>query len=99
MTEKTSSSFTICFIFALGINYFPVLLSVRALLARLRKRNKGKAVSGSRVTLPEHFASCKPGLSLNPLARVTLAVGLPYLLVNRALMCLWFDLLVQVGRF
>ena len=27
----------------------------------------------------------KPGLSFKPLARVTLAVGLPYLLVNRAL--------------
>ena len=69
--------------FALEINYFPVLLSVRVLLARLSKRNKYKVVSGSRVTLPENFA-CKPGLSLNPLARVTLAVGLPYLLVNRA---------------
>ena len=60
------------------------MLSVRALLARLPKRNKRKVVSGSRVTLPENFA-CKPGLSFNPLARVTLAVGLPYLLVNRAL--------------
>ena len=39
--------------------------------------------AGSRVTLPENFA-CKPGLSFNPLARVTLAVGLPFLLVNRA---------------
>ena len=29
----------------------------------------------SRVTLPVNFA-CKPGLSSNPLARVTLAVGL-----------------------
>ena len=70
--------------FALEIYYFPVLLSVRALLARLLKRNKCKAVSGSRVTLPINFA-CKPGLSFNLLARVTLAVGLPYLLVNRAL--------------
>ena len=84
MTEKTSSSFTICHIFALEINYFPVLLTVRALLARPPKRNKRKVVSGSRVTLPENFA-CKPELSFNPLARVTLAVGLPYLLVNRAL--------------
>ena len=84
MTQKTSSSFTVCHNFALEINYFPVLLSVRALLARLPKRNKRKVVSGSRVTLPENFA-CKPGLSFNPLARVTLAVGLPYLLVNRAL--------------
>ena len=84
MTQKTSSSFTVCHNFALEINYFPVLLSVRALLARLPKRNKRKVVSGSRVTLPENFAS-KPGLSFNPLARVTLAVGLPYLLVNRAL--------------
>ena len=84
MTQKTSSSFTVCHNFALEINHFPVLLSVRALLARLPKRNKRKVVSGSRVTLPENFA-CKPGLSFNPLARVTLAVGLPYLLVNRAL--------------
>ena len=53
-------------------------------LARSPKRNKRKVVSGSRVTLPENFA-CKPELSFNPLARVTLAVGLPYLLVNRAL--------------
>ena len=34
MTQKTSSSFTICHIFALEINYFPVLLSVRALLVK-----------------------------------------------------------------
>ena len=53
-------------------------------LARSPKRNKRKVVSGSRVTLPENFAY-KPELSFNPLARVTLAVGLPYLLVNRAL--------------
>ena len=53
-------------------------------LARSPKRNKRKVVSGSRVTLPENFAY-KPGLSFNPLARVTLVVGLPYLLVNRAL--------------
>ena len=78
MTQKTSSSFTICHIFALEINYFPVLLSVRALLARLPKRNKRKVVSGSRVTLPVNFA-CKPRLSFNPLAKVTLAVGSPYL--------------------
>ena len=69
--------------FCFGINYFPVLLTVRALLARSPKRNKRKVVSGSRVTLPENFA-CKLELSFNPLARVTLAVGLPYLLVNRA---------------
>ena len=84
MTQKTSSSFTVCHNFALEIINFSVLLSVRALLARLPKRNKRKVVSGSRVTLPENFA-CKPGLSFNPLARVTLAVGLPYLFVNRAL--------------
>ena len=60
------------------------MLSVRALLARLQKRNKRKVVSGSRVTLPVNFA-CKPGLSFNPLPRVTLAAELPYLLVNRAL--------------
>ena len=57
------------------------MLSVRALLARLAKRNKRKVVSGSRVTLPVNFA-CKPELSFNPLTRVTLAVGLPFLLVN-----------------
>ena len=83
MTQKTASFFTICHIFALEITYFPVLLSVRALLARSPKRNKRKVVSGSRVTLPLIFA-CKPGLSYNPLARVTLAVGLPYFFVNRA---------------
>ena len=34
--------------------------------------------TSSRVTLPENFAyKYKPGLSFNPLARVTLAVGLP----------------------
>ena len=81
---------TVCHNFALEINYLPVLLSVRALLARLPKRNKRKVVSGSRVTLPEHFA-CKPGLSFNPLARVTLAIGLPYLLVNRALQASFFS--------
>ena len=83
MTQKTSRSFTICHIFALEINYFPVLSSIRALLARLPKRNKRKVVSVSRVTLPVNFA-CKPGLSFNPLATVALAVGLPFLLVNRA---------------
>ena len=67
MTKKTSSSFTICHIFALEINYFPVLLTVRALLSRSPKRNKRKVVSGSRVTLPENFA-CKPELSFNPVA-------------------------------
>ena len=60
------------------------MLLVRALLARSPKRNKRKVASGSRATLPVNFAY-KPGLSFNPLARVTLAVGLPYLLVNRAL--------------
>ena len=83
MTQKTSSSFTISYIFALEINYFPVLLSVRALPARLPKLNKRKVVSCSKVTLPVNFA-CKPGQSFNPLARVTLAVGLPYLHVNGA---------------
>ena len=82
MSKKTSSSFTICHVFALEKDYFPVL-TVRALLARSSKCNKRKVVSGSRVTLPENFA-CKPELSFNPLARVTLAVGLLYLLVNRA---------------
>ena len=70
--------------FALEINYFPVLSSLRALLARLPKRNKRKVVLDSRVTLPVNFA-CKPGLYFNHLARVILAVGLPYILVNRAL--------------
>ena len=69
--------------FCFGQNYFPALLSVRVLLTRSPKRNKRKVVSGSRVSLPENFA-CKPGLSYIPLARVTLAVGLPFLLVNRA---------------
>ena len=54
-------------------------------LARSPKRNKRKVVSGSRVTLPENFAY-KPEVSFNPLARVTLALGLSYLLVNRALL-------------
>ena len=58
--------------------------SVRALLTSSPKCNKRKVFSGSKVTLPVNFA-CKPELSFNPLARVTLAVGLPYLLVNRAL--------------
>ena len=53
MTQKTSGSFTICHNFALEINYFPVLLSVRALLARLPKRNKRKVVSGSRGVCTE----------------------------------------------
>ena len=84
MEQKASSSFTICHIFALEINHFPVLLLVLALRTKLPKRNKRKVVLGSRVTLPANFA-CKPGLSFNPLARVTLVVGLPYLLVNKAL--------------
>ena len=44
------------YIFALEINYFPVLLSVCALLTSSPKRNKRKVVSGSRVTLPENRA-------------------------------------------
>ena len=78
MTQKTSSPFTTCHVFALEINCFPVLLSVLTLTLtlslslRLAKRNKRKVVSGSRVTLPVNF-TCKPGLSFNPLARVTLA--------------------------
>ena len=50
-------------------NYFPVLLSVRALLVKLPKCNKHK-----KVTLPINFA-CKPGLPFNLLARVTLAAA------------------------
>ena len=53
-------------------------------LARSPKRNKRKVVSGSRVILPENFA-CKPELSFNPLARVTLALGSSSFHVNRAL--------------
>ena len=83
MTKKTSNSFITCHIFALEINYIPVLLSFLALPARLPKRNKRKVVSSRRVTLPVNFA-CKPGLSFNPLARVTLSVGLSYFRVNRA---------------
>ena len=64
--------------FCFGNKLFSSLLSVCALLARLPKRNKRKVVSGSRVTLPVNFA-CKPRLSFNPLAKVTLAVGSPYL--------------------
>ena len=69
--------------FAFEIDYFPVLLSDRTLLTRSPKRNKREVVSGSRVTLTINFA-CKPGLYYNPLARGTTAVGLPYLIVNRA---------------
>ena len=62
-------------------------------------RCKRKVVSGSRVTLPEHFA-CKPGPSFNPLARVTLAEGLSYPLVNRALEshCNTFQLPNEIRR-
>ena len=83
MNQKTSSSFTICHVFALEINDFPVLLSVHALLARLPKRNKLKVVSGSGIILLVNFA-CKPGLTFSPLAGDTLEVGLPYLLLNKA---------------
>ena len=69
--------------FCFGNNLFSSFVICLALLPRLPKLNKRKVVLGSRVTLPVNF-SCKPGLSFNPLARVTLAVGLPYLLVNRA---------------
>ena len=57
--------------FALEINYFPVLLSVRALLARSPKRNKRKVVSGSRVT---HLKI----LLINPGHLLTLLLGLPW---------------------
>ena len=59
------------YIFALEINYFPVLLSVRALLARSQKRNKRKVVSGSRVT---HLKI----LLINPGYLLTLLLGLPW---------------------
>ena len=84
MTKKNITFFHNLSYFCFGNRLFPVLLSVRALLTWSPKRNKCKVFSGSRVTLPVNFA-CKPGLSFNPLARVTLAVGLPYLLVNMAL--------------
>ena len=71
MTQKTSSSFTICHIFALEINDFPVLLSVRALLARLPKRKKCNVVSGSKVTLAVNFL-------VNPGYLLTLLLGLPW---------------------
>ena len=57
--------------FVLEINCFPVLLSVRALLAKFPKRNKRKAVSGSRVTLPKNFA-CKPSCYGYPGSRAAL---------------------------
>ena len=41
---------------------------------------------------------CKPGLSLNHLARVTLAVGLPYLLVNGALHWLSRRLIISTEK-
>ena len=47
----------------------------------VQSNRSGTSVKLSRavgLSLPENFA-CKPGLSFNPLARVTLAVGLPYL--------------------
>ena len=69
--------------FCFGNKLFSSFVICSCFLARLPKRNERKVVSGSRVTLPVNFA-CKPGLSFNPLARVTLAVGLPYLLVSRA---------------
>ena len=71
MTKKISSSFTICHIFALEINYFPVLLTVRALLARSPKRNKRKVVSASRVT---HLKI----MLVNPSYLLTLLLGLPW---------------------
>ena len=72
------------YIFDLEIIIFQFCYLFVRRLARSPKRNKRKVISGSRVTLPENFAY-KPELSFNPLARVTLTVGLPYLLVNRAL--------------
>ena len=64
------SSFTICHIFALEISYFSVLLSARALLANLPKRNKRKVVSGSRVTLPVMILLVSPGYLLTLLLRL-----------------------------
>ena len=72
MTQKTSSSFTVCHNFALEINYFPVLLSVRALLARLPKRNKRKELSRA-VGLPYLKI-----LLVNPGYLLTLLLGLPW---------------------
>ena len=59
-------------IFALEINYFPILLSVRALLARPPKRNKCKVVSVSRVTTHLKIVLINPGYLL------TLLLGLPW---------------------
>ena len=80
------------YIFALEKIIFQFCYLFVRRLARSPKRNKRKVVLGSRVTLPENFAY-KPELSFNPLARVTLALGLSYLLVNRALLLLLFLLL------
>ena len=68
-------SFTICHIFALEINYFPVMLSVHALLARLLKRNKRKIVSGTVTHLYILLVNLGYLLTLLlglPLQRVTL---------------------------
>ena len=56
--------------FFFGNKLFSSFVIVFALLARVPKHSKRKVVSGSWVTLPENFAR-KPGLSFNPLARVT----------------------------
>ena len=71
MTQKTSSCFTICHIFPWEINYFPVLLSVRALLTRSPKHKSCLGQQGYPTHLPENFAY-KPGYLL------TLLLGLPW---------------------
>ena len=76
--------------FCFGNKLFSSFVVRSCLIARIPKRNKRKVVPGSRVTLPVNFA-CKPVLSFHPLARVILAVGLLYVLVNRA-----FNLLLVI---
>ena len=69
--------------FCFGNKLFSSFVFSSCFNRKVPKRNKRKLVSGSRVTLPVNFA-CKSGLSFHPLGKVTLAVGLPYLLANRA---------------
>ena len=70
MTQKTSSSFTVCHNFALEINYFPVLLSVRAYLQGYRSVTSVKL--SRAVGLPYLKI-----LLVNPGYLLTLLLGLP----------------------
>ena len=74
--QENIKFFHYLYIFALEKIIFQFCYLFARRLAKSPKRNKGKVVSGSRVTLPENFAY-KPGLSFNHLARVTLAGGYP----------------------